>query len=339
MIADFHAKAIELINCGKLVACYSRSQLKADDFGKKYNCKGYSDLKKFLSHKSLDIVTICTPSGTHLDYALKVAEAGMNVIIEKPLEVTLNRCDKIIEIFEKNKLKIAVVFQSRFYDAANIFKNAIAENRFGKLVLGDAYVKWYRNQKYYDDDKWKGTIKFDGGGALMNQSIHAIDLLQWYMGPVDSVKAFMGILGHKRIEVEDTAIAILKFKSGALGVIEGSTATFPGFLKRIEISGTKGTAALEEDHLNVWSFADRNLGDDEIIENFFIKHKDKNIGGASNPSSISFFGHKKQFENFIESIERNDIPLVDGYEARKSVEIILAIYKSAYLDKTISLPL
>jgi len=333
MIAGFHARAIKAMRGGELTACYSRSQEKADNFGKKYNCKGYSDFNSFLSDPKIDIVTVCTPSGAHLEAALKIAEAGKHAVIEKPLEISLKRCDQIIEAFDKKGLKLSGVFQSRFFNASRVLHDAVKNGKFGKLVLGDAYIKWYRNQEYYDNGGWKGTRKFDGGGALMNQSIHAIDLLLWYMGPVDSVMAFTGILGHKRIEVEDTAVASLLFKNGAMGVIEGSTAVFPGFLKRIEISGVSGSAVLEEDHFNVWNFEKQSSEDEKIKEKF--GKTSKTGGGAADPGAIDFTGHKHQFENFVNSLEGKEQLLIDGAEARKSVEIILAIYRSAEKKKLI----
>lgn len=327
LIADFHAKAVETMEEGKLVACYSRSQGRADKFAAKHNCKGYSDFDKFLRDPELDIVTVCTPSGAHLEPALKIAEAGKHAIVEKPLEITLERCDRMIEAFKKRNLLLAGIFQSRFFDASRVLKDAVEKGKFGKLVLGDAYVKWFRSQEYYDGASWKGTKALDGGGALMNQSIHAIDLLLWYMGDVDSVQAYKGILGHQRMEVEDTAVAAILFKNGAMGVIEGSTAVYPGFLKRIEISGTEGSAILEEDHFNAWSFKGETEEDLKIRERFSVKNETG--GGVSDPGAIDFSGHLRQFENFIRALNGKEKLMVDGEEARRSVEVILAIYESA----------
>jgi len=337
LIAEFHAKAIRAMKKGKLIACYSRSQTNADAFGKKYNCSGYSSMNAFCSHPDLDIVTICTPSGAHLEPSLKVAEAGKHLIVEKPLEISLERCDKIIEVCEKNKVKLAGIFPSRFHDITKVIKSAIDEGRFGKLVLGDAYVKWYRSQEYYNKGGWHGTWELDGGGALMNQSIHAIDLLQYFMGPVKAIQSFTETIGHKRIEVEDNAIAILQFNNGALGVIEGSTTVYPGFLKRIEISGTKGSAIMEEENLKGWSFVNEKSEDKIIRKRFAIKTEIG--GGATDPAAIGFHGHQRQFEDMVKAIETDRKSLVDGYEARKAVEIILAIYKSAREEKKVKLPL
>lgn len=336
LIADFQAKAIQALTKGKLVACYSRSQKKAKEFGQKYGCHGYADMTQFLAHPGLEIVSICTPSGAHLEPALQAAEAGKHLVIEKPLEITLERCDSIIQACEQHQVKLTGIFQSRFSEVVHVIKQNLDQGRFGQLVLGDAYVKWYRSQQYYDEGGWHGTRKFDGGGALMNQSIHAIDLLQWLMGPVESVSAFAGTLGHERIEVEDAAVAALRFKNGALGVIEGATAIYPGFMKKIEICGTRGSVVLEEDVLKTWSFTEKQEEDGALLEKFGAKTRTG--GGAADPAAISFLGHQRQFEDFVEALETGRQPFVNGVEARKAVEIILAIYQSAREGRQIALP-
>jgi len=335
LIAEIHARAIKNVKDAQLVSVLSRSEEKAMEFSKRYGCKGYSSEKEFFDEPELQIVSICTPSGFHMEPALRAIEAGKHVVIEKPLEITLERCDRIIDMAEKEGVRVTGIFQSRFYESSQILKKTIENGRFGRLVLGDAYVKWYRSQEYYDKGGWKGTKRYDGGGALMNQSIHAIDLLQWFMGPVKSVQAFKGILGHKRIEVEDTAVAALEFLNGSYGVIEGSTAVFPGFFKRIEISGTEGTAILEEEDLKFWKFSSESPEDEEIRRNY--GKRTKSGGGASDPGAISLEGHQKQFQQFIDSLKENKTPLIDAYEAKKAVAIILAIYKSAEKGKKINL--
>lgn len=337
MIAEYHAKAIAAMHEGTLDACYSRSPQKAEEFGQRFGCTPYSSLEQFLAHSGLDIITICTPSGFHLEPALQAINAGKNVIVEKPLEVTLERCDTMIEAADKKGVRLAGIFPSRYHEVAPAVKRAIDDGRFGRLTMGDAYVKWYRTQEYYDNGDWRGTWRYDGGGALMNQSIHAIDLLQWFMGPVVSVQAEASTLIHDRIEVEDTAVAVLRFANGALGVIEGSTAVFPGFMKRIEISGSGGSVVLEEEDLKLWQFAEESYIDDEIRSRF--QSKTVSGGGVSDPKAIGYHGHQHQFEDFCNSLRSGTAPLVDGREARKSVEIILAIYASAKTGTRIDLPL
>lgn len=327
LIAEFHAVAIEAMSNGVVYSCMDLSEERVNAFSNKFGCKGYTNLEEMLREPDLDIVTICTPSGNHMEPSLKIINAGKHLIVEKPLEITLDRCDAIIDAAEKRGVKLATIFPSRFHVASQLVKDALAKNRFGRLVLGDAYIKWFRTQDYYDKGGWHGTKSLDGGGALMNQSIHAIDLLQWLMGPVVSVKAYTNTLGHERIEVEDVGVAVLKFKNGALGVIEGSTAIYPGYLKKIEISGTEGSIVLEESDIKSWNFKEEFVDDKFILEKF--TSKTDSGGGASDPSAISFKPHQWQFEDFIQSLNSGKKSAVEGDEGRKAVEIILAIYKSA----------
>ncbi len=335
LIADFHARAIQALSGGGLVACCSRSREKARAFAEKFGCTDYTDVNEFLAHPGLDIVSLSTPSGAHLEPSLAAARAGKHLVIEKPLEITPERCDKIIEACRAAGVTLAGIFQSRFSEVVEIVKRALEQGRFGTLVLGDAYVKWYRSQQYYDEGGWHGTKKLDGGGALINQSIHAIDLLQWFMGPVESVQAFAETIGHEGIEVEDNAVAALRFSNGALGVIEGSTAVYPGFLKRIEISGTKGSMILEEQTLKAWDFSESRPEDEQIRKDFSASAQTG--GGAADPGALSFEGHRRQFAELLDALENGRAPLVDGTEAKKSVQIVAAIYRSAVSGRSVHL--
>lgn len=204
------------------------------------------------------------------------------------------------------------------------------------MVLGSAYVKWSRSEAYYQSAEWRGTWELDGGGALMNQAIHAVDMLQWCMGTVESVQSFTGNIRHKGIEVEDTAVAVLKFTNGALGTIECSTAVYPGALKRMEIMGTSGTVVLEDNDVLKWHFEQEYDNDDQIRNNVPLSSNNAR-GGVSDPMNISYMGHKRQMEDMIHAIETGNKPLIDGQEAQKSVAIVLAIYKSAQTGKLIRL--
>ena len=334
-ISAIHAMAIEAIEDAKLLGIYSLNKSKADDFAGKHNSIAYDTLEAMLNVPEIDIVCICTPSGIHLEPTLKCIEAGKHCLVEKPLEVTLEKCDLIIEAAAKANVKVGVIFPSRFYDTSQQVKKAIEENRFGQLALGDANVKWYRSEAYYQSAAWRGTWEFDGGGALMNQGIHSVDLLQWYMGPVESVQALTANIRHKNIEVEDTMVAVLQFASGALGTITCSTAVYPGTLKRIEIMGTTGTAILEESNLIKWEFVEEQAGDKLITANMAggsVSH-----GGVSNPADISFIGHQKQIEDMMHAIETGIEPMINGAEGRKSVEIVRAIYESARSGKKVTI--
>ena len=337
MISDFHSAAIADIKNGKLVAVSSRKAENSQRLVDRYSIQAYSDYNEMLNRDDIDIVCICTPSGAHMEPAVAAAEAGKHVIIEKPLEITLERCDAIIESCEKANVRLCAIFNSRFSDASQLVKDTVSSGRLGQLTLGDAYVKWYRSQDYYDSGDWRGTMELDGGGALMNQSIHAIDFLQYVMGPVESIQAFTDTLAHKRIDVEDVAVAALRFKNGALGVVEGTTAVYPGSLKKFEFSGTKGTIVLEEEDIITWEFEEEEPEDAEIKKQF--TEKKSGGGGASDPRAINNDNHRRQMINLIQSIENNIPHLVDGREGRKAVEIILAIYQSSKAGKTVHLPL
>ena len=270
-----------------------------------------------------------------MEPAVQAAQAGKHVLIEKPLEITTERCDAIIDACEKAGVKLGVTFQSRFHESSQLMKKAIDSGRFGTVTMGDAYVKWYRSQEYYDSGAWRGTWNLDGGGALMNQAIHSVDLLVWLMGDVAEISAMTATLTHERIEVEDVAVANLKFKSGALGVIEATTTAFPGSLKRIEISGSHGTAILEEEDIKMWQFAEQTAEDDEIRKR--MEGRTDSGGGAADPSAINHHGHTMVFEEVIASINENRTPLVSGQEGRRSVEVIRAIYESAKTGKVVKL--
>ncbi len=337
MISRFHARAIEDVRGAKLVACCDMAAERAQQFADEVGCAPYADMKEMLADPAIDAVTIATPSGAHMEPAVQAAKAGKHVIVEKPLEITLKRCDKIIDACEQAGVKLGTIFPSRFHDSSVQMRKAIDQGRFGRLTLGDAYVKWFRTQEYYDSGAWRGTWKLDGGGALMNQAVHTVDLLSWLMGPVEEIQAQTATLAHKRIEVEDVATATLKFKSGALGVIEATTAAYPGYLKRIELHGSHGTAVLEEEDLKAWDFAKKKPADAAIHK--AMKKSKSTGGGAADPSAIGHHGHTLQFKDFVKAIKNDGTPAVDGHEGRKPVEIILAIYKAAQTGKLVKLPL
>jgi UDP-N-acetyl-2-amino-2-deoxyglucuronate dehydrogenase len=337
MISNFHARAIEDIRGAKIVACFDMYAPGAKRFAEANGCTAYDTLDELLADPAVDIVNICTPSGAHMEPAVAAANAGKHVVVEKPLEITLKRCDKIINACKKNKVKLVTILPSRFSGANMALKEAIVSKRFGKLTLGDTYVKWWRTQEYYDSGGWRGTWALDGGGAFMNQAIHNVDLLYWFMGDVAEVNAVTGLLAHKRIEVEDAGAACVKFKNGAIGVLQATTAAWPGLLKKTEIHGTQGTVIVEQDDILMWEFAKKDRKDAAIKKRF--APQEGNTGGASDPSAISYEGHKKQLQDLIEAIKKRRKPLVIGEDGRKSVEIILAIYKASWTGKTVILPL
>ena len=337
MISDFHAKALAEVRGAKLVACYDRAGKRAKQFAEEQECTAYKTLEDLLNDDQVNAVSIATPSGAHMEPALAAAKAGKHVIVEKPLEITLKRCDRIIAACEKNDVKLGTFFPSRFHESSLTMKRAVDGGRFGRLTMGDAYIKWYRSQEYYDSGAWRGTWALDGGGALMNQAIHTVDLLRWFMGPVEEIQGHTATLAHKRIEVEDVATATLRFANGALGVIEASTAVYPGYLKRIELHGTEGSAVLEEEDIRAWDFAKRARGDAAILQ--ATETRQSGGGGAADPAAIGHQAHAKQLRDFVQAIKKDATPAIDGHEGRLAVEIILAIYQSAATGRTVKLPL
>ncbi|SIN94931.1 Predicted dehydrogenase [Singulisphaera sp. GP187] len=339
MIAEFHTRAINEIEGARVVAAFSRSESNGAKIASLAggDCTIYDNLDRMLARTDIDVVCVCTPSGAHLDPAVLAARAGKHVVVEKPLEITLPRCDAIIQACEAGGVRLCTIFPSRFSPANLALKQAIDDARFGRLTLGDTHVKWWRTQEYYDSGGWRGTWALDGGGALMNQAIHNVDLLYWLMGDVDSVQALTATLVHDRIEVEDTAVAAVRFKNGALGIIEAATSAYPGLLKRTEIHGEFGSARVEQDDVTLWSFATEAPGDDVILE--ALSGATGFTAGSSDPRGINHTGHRDQLADFLHAIDTNGNPRVDGREGRKSVEIIRAIYRSAETGRAVRLPL
>lgn len=339
MIAEYHARAVDEIDGARVVAAYSRTRANAEKIAgiAGHDCRTYDDLGEMLRRPDLDVVCICTPSGAHMEPAVQAARAGKHVIVEKPLEIDLPRCDAILNACDEAGVRLCAIFPSRFSPANVRLKEAIDAGRFGRLTLGDTHVKWWRTQEYYDSGGWRGTWRLDGGGALMNQAIHNVDLLYWLMGDVESVMAHTATLAHARIEVEDTAVASVRFKNGALGTIQAATSAYPGLSKRIEIHGDRGSARVEQDDVTLWDFQEKIPSDNIILA--AIAGRSAGNSGASDPRGISHLGHREQIADFLRAIDGAGEPIVDGREGRKSVEIIRAIYRSAREGKAVTLPL
>lgn len=332
MIGRFHARAIEAMSGGTLHSVFDMRAEAAETFAKEENCKAYSDIESFLADPELEIVTIGTPSGAHLEPSLASLRAGKHVICEKPLEVTTERLDQMIAAAKESGVTLAAVLNRRFHPGMDAFKKASDEGRFGKLTSASAYIKWYRDQAYYDSAGWRGTWALDGGGALMNQSIHTIDALIYLAGPVKSVQANIACLAHERIEVEDIAVAILEFENGARGVIEGSTCTWSkdGHPARVQLAGTDGSVFLADESFELWDFREEKP-EDADIKATLMKGQEAGLG-ANDPSAINFYQHQRNFEEVVQSIAEGREPSTSATEARKAVELIEAIYESARND-------
>src|SRR5919204_1138302 len=273
MIARFHARALADLPGARIVALADsdlpRARKLADELGLGDNI--YPDTAPLVARRDVDVVIVATPSGAHLEPAVAAAEAGKHVVVEKPLEVTLERCDRIIEACDRNRVQLCTIFPSRFADANRTLKAAVDAGRFGRLTLGETTCKWWRPQAYYDEGGWKGTRALDGGGALMNQAIHNVDLLQWLMGDATHVCGFTATLAHERIEVEDTAVACLRFAGGALGVIQATTSVYPGLPKTIAVHGDRGTVVIEQEDVLRWDFNPETEADRGVKARFAQK--------------------------------------------------------------------
>lgn len=333
-IAKLHQDAIKAIPNARLSAVWSRTQEKAEAFATAAGgCAVETDLDRLAGRDDVDIVIVTTASGYHLEPALAAARAGKHVLVEKPLEVTAERCDQIIDAAKGAKVRLGCIFQSRFAPANRRVHDGVQGGEFGRLVLGNAYVKWFRPQSYYDQGDWRGTWRFDGGGALMNQSIHQVDLLQWLMGPVTFVSAQVDCLAHEGIEVEDTAAAVLRFESGAIGVIEGTTSVYPGYPKRLEIHGAEGGAVVVDDLMTAWTAKGAS---DEADAGVLAEYGGgEQTGTFADPMALSSERHRLQIEEFMHAIEQDRPAFVDGSEGRKAVALIQAIYESARTGKPV----
>jgi len=329
LISNWHADAILQIEGTQLSGATDVNEKARVAFASKYNIRAFNSVEELLASDDIDVVCICTPSGLHASFAVKAANAGKHIIVEKPMAITLKEADSVIEACEKNNVKAAVVSQLRFTNAISKLKDAVDEGLLGRLVSGDVYMKFYRSHEYYDRGGWRGTWKMDGGGALMNQGIHSVDLIQYIMGPVKTIFAHTRTLVRK-IEVEDTAAAVLEYENGALGVIQATTSIYPGLPRRIEISGDKGTIIVEENSIVNWTIEGREVPED-------IKICKAESTSASDPAAFGIEGHVMQINDMVDAIINNRKPLVDQYDGKKPVEIILAIYESSRTGKIIQL--
>ena len=325
MIADFHAQAIAATKGGKLMGIATRNAGNARAFAQKHDVPfATTSVEELVARSDIQVVCVTTPSGAHLESALTAIRAGKHVVIEKPIEITTERADILLDAAAKAGVQVAPIFQARFGEGARTLRAAVEAGRFGRLVLASAYVKWHRPANYYTG--WKGTLKLDGGGALINQAIHAIDLLQWFAGLPAEVycRTTRRVYGH--IEAEDTASAVLKYPDGALGTIEASTALWPGWQRRVEICGERGSAMLEDDHLSKWEFREAAPGDEAIRA---AKVDPSMVSGAGAANAITHHGHRRQIQDLIDALRDGRPVAVDGREARKAVALIRALYASA----------
>jgi predicted dehydrogenase len=329
VVGELHMRSMKkLPNCQLVSVCDLET-----DKGRKALDKNtltvpiYTDLRQMLRKEKLDSVHICTPSGDHKGPAITAMERGLNVLVEKPMEIDPRRIDKMIAVAEKKGVKLAGVFQNRWNDANRALRQAVQDGRFGKIAWAGVITPWYRTDGYYEEGGWRGTWKMDGGGAVMNQGVHQVDLMQWIVGPVKTVSAYSSSRIHPKIEVEDTLTCALEFENGAFGTYVSTTAMWPGGPVRIEIGGEFGTA-ISENGLKRYEFETPQPQDAELLDRL-NPAKATNSGGGKSATDIGLDLHGKNMLAVYEAWDRGEEAETWGPEARKAVAIIQAMYKSA----------
>jgi predicted dehydrogenase len=331
-IAQRHAEAIAAIDNAELCVVYDKIPKRAAAFAREHHCRAVPSLKALLA-SDIEAVTVATPSGLHAEVAIPAARAGKHILCEKPLDVTVSKTNDLVRTCEQCNVRLSAVFQSRFERSVQHIRQAVEAGRFGEPVLALASIRWHRTPEYYASATWRGTWALDGGGALMNQGIHTVDLLLYFNGDVAEVTGRTARILHKSIEVEDTVVAMLKFKNGSLGTIEASTACFPGVPRRVELSGTRGSVLLEDDRIVRWQF------DEERPEDADIRRADVEgeglRGGANDPVAISSEGHRRQIAELADAILNGRGLTTPGAEGKRAVELVCAVYESARTGVTI----
>jgi UDP-N-acetyl-2-amino-2-deoxyglucuronate dehydrogenase len=346
-VGHLHAQAYKSLPQSEFTAVCSRNIDKAKTFAEQYDVQVFSSIEDMVNTSGVESVSVCTPHPEHAKVAVEAAKNGLHLLVEKPLASSLEDCDAIIKAAEQNKVKLGTVCQRRFYAPSMRIRRAIDENKIGKPVLGIVHMLGWRDAAYYQSDAWRGSWLGEGGGVLVNQAPHQLDLLQWYMGPIDELVGYWSNLNHPYIEVEDTAVASVKFKSGALGSIVVSNSQNPALYGKVHIYGENGASigiqtdggamfiagmsTITEPPINdLWTIP----GEEHMLE----KWKREDTEFFNSVDAVNYY-HERQIENFLNSILNGEKLLIDGYEGRKTVEIFTAIYRSNRDKKPIKFPL
>jgi UDP-N-acetyl-2-amino-2-deoxyglucuronate dehydrogenase len=320
-ISETHARAARAIPGVEISAVHGTSAEKIARLCREYGGKPFTDFQAFLLHRPMDLVIIGSPSGLHAEQGIAAARHGLHALMEKPIDVSTARADALIKAAKQAKVKLGVLFQDRMKPHIRQLKNWVDQGLLGRPLFVDARVKWYRPPEYYSNSQWRGTIALDGGGSLINQGVHTVDLLLWVLGDVVRVQARTATLLHK-IEAEDTALATLEFASGAMGIFHATTAAYPGYPRRVEISGTEGTVVLEHDRIVAVNLRDNSRA---VIES---AARDENQSSSTAVVS-DFRGHQAVLEDFLDAIKQNREPVCNGAEGRRSLALIESIYSAA----------
>jgi predicted dehydrogenase len=328
-ISETHARAARAIPDVEISAIYGTNTEKINRLCREFGGQAYSCLESFLAHRPMDLVAIGSPSGLHAEQGIAAARHGLHVLTEKPIDITVEQADKLIAEASKAGVKLGVFFQDRCKPDILRVKDAVAKGALGRPILADARVKWYRPPDYYAKSRWRGTFALDGGGALINQAVHTLDLMQWIFGDVKNVQATSSTALHA-IEAEDTLIAMLEFSSGALGILQATTSVFPGYPRRLELSGSEGTLIIEQDRLLL---ADLRSPAENLLKN---SEADRNPSSSS-PVVSDARGHQAVLMDFLEAIQRNTTPRCDGREGRRSLVLVQSIYAACRTGERVHL--
>jgi UDP-N-acetyl-2-amino-2-deoxyglucuronate dehydrogenase len=329
-ISDTHARALGELPGAEIAAVYAPDAARAERFTARYGGTPHDSLEQMLAQRPLDMVVIGTPSGLHADHGTAAAVQGLHVLVEKPIDVTTARTDALIRAAADAAVTLGVIFQDRLKPDVRRMKALVDRGRLGTPILANARVKWYRPPSYYRDSRWRGTRSLDGGGALMNQGVHTVDLLLWMFGPVRRVFA-RTIAGLHAVEVEDTAVAVLEFANGAIGTLEAATSAYPGYSRQIELTGSNGTLRLDGDDL-----VGVDLKDTQEDER--PAPAGRVTASAASPVVSDPSAHVRVFEDFMRAVATRTAPCCDGAGARQSVALIEAVYHSARTNLPVNLP-
>jgi len=328
-ISDTHARAAKEIDGVEIAAIYGTNREKSARLAETYGAKVFDDLTAFLAHRPMQVVLIGSPSGLHAEQGIAAARCGLHVLTEKPIDITTERADALIDECARAQVKLGVFFQDRVAPGIRKLKELVDSGTLGKPILVSGRVKWYRPPEYYSGSRWRGTLALDGGGALINQGVHTVDLLLWLMGDVRRVYAKTKTALHQ-IESEDTVVATLEFRNGAIGTLEAATSVYPGYNRRIELTGSEGTLILEQDRIiaaDLRKVAQTSVCDPIVAAVEPIK--ENSTPQATSPVVSDVSGHRRILEDFLQAIKTDSTPLCDGREGRRSVELVQAIYESS----------
>jgi UDP-N-acetyl-2-amino-2-deoxyglucuronate dehydrogenase len=326
-ITETHARAARAIPDVEIAAIFGTNAEKVDRLCREYGGKPHGNFAEFLAHRPMELVAMGSPSGLHAEQGIAAARHGLHVLTEKPIDITVERADALIAETRKAGVQLGVFFQDRCKPDILSVKHAVDAGVLGNPILVDARVKWYRPPEYYANSRWRGTRALDGGGALINQAVHTLDLMLWIFGEVKAVQAICKTALHA-IEVEDTLIAMLEFANGALGVLQATTSVFPGYPRRLELTGSEGTLIIEQDRLLT---ADLKNQPPDLLNS---SEADKNVNSSS-PIVSDARGHQAVLEDFLRAIRTNTKPRCDGEEGRRSLALVQAIYEACRTGKRV----